>query len=126
MIQPKRILLVDDDYDHLLVCSIILQKKGYKVSTLPGCEKMEELLETVRIFRPDLIFMDHEMRGMCGLDLIKTLKSSTEFARIPVIYFTGRDDIETLAKQAGADGYLKKPFEISNLIATTQGFLIQT
>src|ERR1700748_2789105 len=111
MQQPKRILLVDDDYDHLLICNFLLQKEGYAVRTVPGCEKMEELVAVVMTFRPDLIFMEHEMKGICGTDLIKLLRSHAEFSTIPIVYFTGSNDIVQLAKEAGADGYLRKPFE---------------
>jgi hypothetical protein len=41
----KRVLLIDDDLDHLLTCNLILRRSGYEVPTLAGCEKMEELAE---------------------------------------------------------------------------------
>jgi len=123
MVQPKRILLIDDDYDHLLTCSLILQRRGYEVLTLAGCEKMEELSAAVGTFKPGLIFMEHNMRGICGMDLTQMLKSHSEFKKIPVIYFSHRDDITQLAKQAGADGYLRKPFEVDGLINITGKYL---
>lgn len=123
MQQPKRVLLVDDDYDHLLLCSIVLQRNGYHVKTLAGCEKMEELTEAVEIFLPDLIFMDHDMRGICGADLTRMLKSHAKFSNIPIIYFSGHTDIVRLAKEAGANGYFKKPFEINGLIEVTTKYL---
>ena len=121
----ERILIVDDDYDHLLLCSLILQKHGYAVRTIPGCEEMDELTETVESFHPDLIFMDHEMRGICGMDLIKMLKATPEFARIPLIYFSSRDDIVQLAKDAGADGYFRKPFQAEGLLTAAHSFLVE-
>lgn len=123
MQQPKRILLIDDDHDHLLVCNLILQRKGYKVKTLAGCERMEELTDSVETFRPDLIFMDHNMRGICGMDLTRMLKSHPEFAIIPIIYFSGRDDIVQLAKEAGANGYFRKPFQVNGLIEVVNRYL---
>jgi len=114
--QVKRILLIDDDLDHLLVCNLILRRNGYNVLTLAGCEKMEELVEAVETFLPELIFLEHDMRGICGMDLTKMLKAHSEFKKIPVIYFSGRDDIVQLAKQAGADSYIRKPFDITGLI----------
>jgi CheY-like chemotaxis protein len=116
MAQLKRILLIDDDHDHLLICNLILRKNGYLVRSLPGCEQMEDLTEAVDTFQPDLIFMDHDMRGICGRDLVSMLKSLSKFEQIPIIYFTGRDDIILLAKEAGADDYLRKPFKPHGLI----------
>ena len=85
----KRVLLIDDDLDHLLICNLLLRRKGYEVLTLAGCENMEELTEAVRTFRPDLIFLEHDMRGICGMELTQMLKSHSEFKKIPVIYFSG-------------------------------------
>lgn len=123
MQQPKRVLLIDDDHDHLLICNLILKKKGYHVKTMDGCEKMEDLIEVVRSFLPDLIFMDHDMRGICGMDLTRMLKAHSAFARIPVIYFSGRRNIAELATEAGADGHFQKPFEVNGLLDITARYL---
>jgi DNA-binding response OmpR family regulator len=123
MQQPKRILLIDEDFDHLLICSLFLQREGYEVKAVAGCEKMEDLIEVVGSFRPDLIFMDHDMRGICGMDLTRMLKSLEEFSGIPIIYFTDRSDIVKLVKEAGADGYFRKPFDTNGLIAFTRRYL---
>ena len=125
MQQPKRILLIDEDFDHLLICSLLLQREAYEVRAVAGCEKMDDLIEVVRSFRPGLIFMDHDMRGICGMDLTKMLKSLEEFNGIPIIYFTDRSDIVKLAKEAGADGYFKKPFDTNGLIEFTRRYLGQ-
>ena len=61
MANPKKIMIVDDDADHLLAVNLIFQKRGYEVLALLGCESLEMLEEEVRRFHPDLIFMDHEM-----------------------------------------------------------------
>jgi len=122
----KKILLIDDDLDHLLMCNLILRRRSYEVLTLAGCEKMEDLAEAVETFRPDLIFLDHDMRGICGMDLARMLKSHPEFRKIPVIYFSGRDDIVQLAKQAGADSYLRKPLDVNGLIKITQSYSAQS
>jgi CheY-like chemotaxis protein len=123
MPQQKRILLIDDDYDHLLVCNLILQREGYRVLTMAGCKEMDELTESVETFRPDLIFMEHDMRGICGTDLTRMLKSRPEYAGIPIIYFSGRQDIVELTKQTGANGYFKKPYEVDGLLAVTRRYM---
>ena len=125
MEQSKRILLIDDDYDHLLTCSLILKRRGYEALTLAGCERMEYLITAVETFRPGLILLDHDMRCICGMDLTRMLKSHGEFKKIPVVYFSQRDDIVRLAKQAGADAYLRKPFNVDGLIDITGKYLVQ-
>jgi CheY-like chemotaxis protein len=121
--QQKKILLIDDDHDHLLVCNLILRQRGYGVFTMEGCESMEDLTAVVEVFGPDLIFMDHDMRGICGADLTRMLKSHTKFYRIPVIYFSGREDIAELARRTRADGHLAKPFEVESLVRIADEFL---
>ncbi|MBS1664542.1 MAG: response regulator [Bacteroidetes bacterium] len=123
MQQRKRILLIDDDYDNLLACNLILQRRGFNVLTLPGCEKMDDLTDVLQTFQPQLIFMEHDMRGICGPDLTKMLKSNSEFKHIPIIYFSGRDDIASLAEQTKADGYLNKPLKVDTLMGITYKYL---
>lgn len=121
--QMKQILLIDDDLDHLLTCNLILRRRGYDVLTLAGCEDMEELTQAVETFRPNLILLEHNMRGICGMDLIRMLKSHAAYRKIPVIYFSGRDDIVQLAEKAGADSYLRKPYNINGLLEVTHTYL---
>lgn len=121
--QIKRILLIDDDLDHLLTCNLLLRDKGYEVLTLDGCEEMDEFMDAVETFKPNLIFLEHDMRGICGMDLTRMLKSHAIFRGIPVIYFSGRDDIVRLARSAGADSYLKKPFAPNGLVEIARKYL---
>lgn len=75
------------------------------------------LLEVVKDFMPDLIFMDHHMREMDGREATRLLKSNEATRHIPIIYFSSAEHIELLAREAGADDFLAKPFRIEQLIA---------
>lgn len=112
----KNILLVDDDIDHLCLCSRILSAQNFAVRQLSSVDNLSELLETVRDFQPDLIFMDHCMPGIGGFDAIKCLKSHILYRHIPIIYFSGEDDVVALATSAGADNYLRKRFYVPQLL----------
>ena len=112
----ENVLLVDDDVDHLYICSLILRRQNYAVRTLAGCNKMEDLLETVRAFRPRLIFMDHDMPGVGGLDATRTLKSDPLLKSIPIVYFSGQDNVDQLAAAAGADDFLRKNVYMPKLL----------
>ena len=74
-------------------------------------------------YRPELIFMDHDMKGGRGLDLVRMLKSNDDLRTIPVIYFSGCDNIVELSKELGADGYFRKPFKTAQLIRLAQKYL---
>jgi CheY-like chemotaxis protein len=111
---PRKILLVDDDVDHLSICKLVLTNRGYNVLVLWSTNV---LMEVIKDFMPDLIFMDHRMPDMDGIQATALIKSNPQTKDIPVIYFTGQEKGRELAKKAGADGYLAKPFKIEQIIA---------
>ena len=113
MTNTRRIIVVDDNADHLLVSKWILERRGYDVLTLIDCE---ELIDRIRLFRPGLIFMDHEMPVMSGLEATRLIKSDADCKAIPVVYFSAREDIQDLAAEAGADDWLSKPFTLDGLV----------
>jgi two-component system cell cycle response regulator DivK len=59
--------------------------------------------------------MDNWIPETGGIVATQTLKKHPEFKSIPVIYFSANNDIQSLAKQAGADTYLEKPFDLTEL-----------
>jgi two-component system cell cycle response regulator DivK len=111
---PRKILLVDDDVDHLSICKLVLTNRGYNVLVLWSTNV---LIEVIKDFMPDLIFMDHRMPDMTGIQATTIIKSNPHTQHIPVIYFTGMENGKELANKAGADGYLAKPFKIDQMVA---------
>ena len=59
--------------------------------------------------------MDNWIPDTGGIIATQTIKSQPDLMKIPVIYFSANNDIESLAKQAGADTYLEKPFDLTEL-----------
>jgi two-component system cell cycle response regulator DivK len=112
--------LVDDDVDHLSICKLILTNRGYNVLVLWSTNV---LMEVVKDFMPDLIFMDHRMPDIDGIQATTLIKSNPLTKSIPIIYFTGVERGEEYAKRAGADGFLAKPFKIEQMIALIEGKL---
>jgi CheY-like chemotaxis protein len=66
-------------------------------------------------YTPDIIFMDNWLPDVGGIDATRALKRHGTLKNIPVIYFSANNDVESLAQQAGADGFLSKPFDIQEL-----------
>jgi CheY-like chemotaxis protein len=81
------------------------------------------LLEVVKDFMPDLIFMDHRMPRRDGIQATRLLKANESTKMIPVIYFSGVEKAEEYAKLAGADGFLPKPFNTETLLAAITKYL---
>ncbi|HEY4206033.1 MAG TPA: response regulator [Puia sp.] len=119
----KKVLIVDDDPDHLLICNILLRRRGFDVMPLLGCDPLKNLTDAIDAFQPSLIFMDHFMPGVTGFDAIKMLKAHPVYRSIPVIYFSVHGELEKIAQQAGADGYFQKPFLTNDLLDIANKFV---
>ena len=75
----------------------------------------------------DLILTDINMPEMDGLKFLSLIRQQDDYKNIPVIILTteGDDDNREKGQSLGADGFIVKPFEASNLIETIQKVLEQ-
>lgn len=108
----KKVLIFDDDVNILELCSIVLMEYGYEVEV---SETSHDIIEKVSKTNPDVILMDNWIPDIGGIEATQLLKKSKNFNHIPVIYFSANNDIHLLAQTAGADAYLSKPFDLSEL-----------
>src|ERR1700733_1398284 len=113
----KRVLILDDDLDILQICTIVLKKKGFDVLTL---NHSNQVLEQVNAYHPDVILMDNWIPGPGGIEATRMLKTDTATHDIPVIFFSANSNVTQLARDAQADYFLQKPFDISELEAIVQ------
>ncbi len=112
--KPKRVLIVDDTEDILLVVSRRLKSWGYETFT---AQSGEEGLEVAFQEIPDLILLDIMMPKMKGRDVCAKLKADPKTKGIPVIFLTalGLADHVKAGMDLGADDYIVKPFEPAEL-----------
>ena len=82
-------------------------------------ESSEVLFNALEKITPDIILLDINMPKVDGYEVIKTLKADERYANIPVIFFTGNHEKESVIKglSLGAVDYIIKPFETESLIA---------
>jgi DNA-binding response OmpR family regulator len=112
------IYLFDDDADILLMCQIVLQRQGYEVYTSTSCES---IVEKVLSVNAGLVIMDNKIPPEGGIKATQLLKNDPATLHIPVIFSSANLDVERLSREAGADHYLSKPFELiefENLVAS--------
>ncbi|OUS37140.1 hypothetical protein A9R00_11165, partial [Oleispira antarctica] len=104
----KNALIVDDSRSARIMLQRLLEKMN--VVSL-AVESAEEAIEYLEDKRPDVIFMDHMMPGMDGLEATQTIKNNPKTESIPTIMYTSKegDGYNTLAKSHGASGVLPKP-----------------
>jgi len=105
----KTILVVDDAPANIQVVQSIL-KDEYKIRVATSGERALELVKTQP--HPDLILLDVMMPGLDGYQVCEQLKAAPETRDIPVIFLTGRTEIddETKGLALGALDYIRKPF----------------
>lgn len=108
----KRILICDDDTDILSICTYILEEQSWEVHTKTNCI---DITEVVRSIKPSVILMDNWIPDTGGIVATQSIKADPELRNIPIIYFSANNDIKSLAKEAGADAFLEKPFDIEDL-----------
>lgn len=109
-----QILLVEDDRPLALGLQKALQIQGYAVNHV---ENGNAALYVIATEMPDILVLDVGLPDISGLDVLKKLRK-TETA-LPVLLLTARDstDDKVAGLDSGADDYLAKPFEMSELLA---------
>ncbi len=109
------VLVVEDDPEMRGYLAKELSEQ-YNVLVAPNGEDALQLVESQRV---DLIVSDIMMPGVDGIALCNRIKSTTEYCHIPVILLTAAVGMETRIDtlEAGADGYIEKPFAIELLLA---------
>ena len=112
----KHVLVIDDVADNIFLVQLILETKGYKVSTANSGKAALNLLETIRL-KPDLIILDLMMPVMNGYEVINHLRKHHELAHICVFLMTANTEVSyEKAKEVGADEILYKPLDIEQFV----------
>ncbi|CAN5839946.1 N/A [soil metagenome] len=112
MDKKHTILVVDDDISTLQVISLILDHAGYIIISDP----LAELIFLESGINPDLILLDNQVGEKCGSIICHELKRNERTKHIPIILFSGIDNLEELALKACADDYIAKPFTMEALL----------
>lgn len=120
--QPAVILVVDDDKDIARFVEVNLQLHGYHVLV---AQDGEQALAVVQERKPDLAVVDVRMPKMDGLELTRRLRADPMTAALPIIMLTakGLTVDKVVGLTAGADDYLIKPFDTSELVARVRSTL---
>ncbi len=119
----KTIMVIDDDEDTLLLAEAILNGEGFHyVVTFTSGKTAIKVLSELKI---DLILLDIEMPDMNGYDVCRAIKSQTNVGEIPILFFSGKYDKQTLLKcfQAGGFAFMAKPFTPAEMIKKVKASL---
>ena len=92
---------------------ILLSMKGFDVEVT---SKGENTFTKIESFKPDLILLDVLISGYDGRTICKQLKSNSATSDIPVIMFSAHPGAAASIADYGADDFIAKPFDVSNLM----------
>jgi DNA-binding response OmpR family regulator len=118
----KLILVADDDRDLVTALSIRLKAAGYGVV---GAYDGDEAFKVAHDSKPDLIILDVRMPAGGGFSSLDKIKHSLTTRNIPVIFLTAFDDedMRDEARQLGAVGFFRKPFDDAEFMGVIQNVL---
>ena len=116
-----QILVVEDNEKNMKLFRDVLQAKGYRtLEATSGASAVELATE----HRPDLALMDIQLPDIDGVEALDRLRADERFSSVPVLALTAQamegDRERFLA--AGFDGYLSKPVNITDLVATVKQY----
>ena len=115
----KKILVIEDDETMRRNISELIELSGYEVES---AKNGKIGLEKTSSFQPDLIICDVMMPELDGCGVLSILNQKPETASIPFIFLSAKSEKEDLRKgmELGADDYLFKPFDSTDLIKAVE------
>ncbi len=119
MAEQPRVLIVEDDATIARAVELELQHAGFAVRRVPdGLAALEEARSEL-----DLIILDLMLPGMDGLDVARDIRASGN--EVPILMLTARGDTDDVVRgfDVGADDYVRKPFEIPELMSRIRALL---
>ena len=120
-----KILAIDDNSDNLIIIRALISEvfpNAITMTALNGVKGLEIAFEKA----PDIILLDIIMPGMDGYEVCKKLKAHSKTADVPVVFITAiKDDKRNRIKalEAGAEGFLSKPVDTSELTAQIRAMM---
>ena len=110
-----RVLVVDDDPEIVTFLCTLLELEGLQASVATSAPAA---LEQLRMAQPSLVLLDIAMPGQDGIELCKTLKRDPATKGVPIFVISARPGREVVerALAAGAEAFIRKPFENHELI----------
>lgn len=115
--KQKKLIVVEDSESVREAVVFALRDSGFDVLSATNGKEATALFNGEQI---DLLLTDFHMPEMNGLELIKWVRMIDQYKRMPVLFLTTENQREVIlqAKQAGATGWLNKPFGVDKLVQT--------
>jgi DNA-binding response OmpR family regulator len=109
-----KVMLIEDDPTMVSLLAMVLNLEGYTVKT-PANQHMDYLLSDIVKERPQLALVDVNLQLGSGLDLVRDIRQEPELIDTRILMYSGLN-LRDECIQAGADGFIQKPFMPDDLI----------
>ena len=108
-----KILIVDDDRATSTLLRTLFEIEGF-VGIV--CPKPEDVLNTVRRERPEVVLMDVHLAEVDSIQILREIRADAELQTVPVVMTSGMD-VREKCEANGASAFMQKPFKPSELVA---------
>ena len=116
----KKILIIEDEQDIVDIATMILEDEGYEVSSFTEFSDFET---KVANSHADLVLLDLNLNGFSGEQICRYIKASTHLKQTSVVLMSANKNIREVKEEAGADGFISKPFDLSHFIDTIKAHI---
>jgi cyclic di-GMP phosphodiesterase len=116
------VLVVEDDAANRALLERLLQRDGYRTSSVADGE---EALSTIATLEPDLVVLDVGLPSLDGFEITRRLRADARTVALPIVLLTGRTGLDSVVEglDAGADDFVAKPFHAAELLARIRSAL---
>jgi DNA-binding response OmpR family regulator len=113
----KKILIIEDQKDIVDLATLILEDEGFEVYSFTEYKGYERKVNDAHA---DLVLLDLNLNGYHGKDICKYIKGNERLKQTSVVLMSANRDIQAVKEESGADGYISKPFDLTNFISTVK------
>lgn len=114
------VLIIDDDPGIGEMLKTLLEFSDYKAVI---SDKPLQAKKNIQKYSADIILLDVRLSGVDGTEICAVLKQDKEISDIPVVMMSALTGVDKTCRDAGADGFISKPFEINDLLKTIETVL---
>lgn len=109
-----KVMLIEDDPTMVSLLAMLLNLEGFIVKT-PTNHKLDALINDIVNEQPNLALVDVNLQNGSGLDLVREIRQEPEIMNTRILMYSGLN-LRKECLQAGADGFIQKPFMPDELI----------
>lgn len=118
----SKIAIMEDDATMLSLLRTLLEFEGYQAYHIDHARKIHQVIEALQTDMPDLLLLDIHLDQISGFDLLRDLRQDETFKPMRILVSSGRE-MSRECYQAGADGFIMKPFMPDDLIGQIHNIL---